>query len=423
MNRRHLYSLLILVLLQGCIQDTGKVTMTYEKATAVYGDLEALRNQELFTASRAISDAGKIFIGEDFLLIGEEGQGIHIFDNSSPENPVNLGFINIFGTREFYLQGNDLYAESFYDMVKIDLSDIRQPQLIARLTDVFASPLENAQGEQLIGFDFQIISEEFKLNDSRIQEIRNSLNGAIYVDFEDQLIPRSAVPSSFAGNSNGAIGTVNRISEHNGYVYVIGKGRLTIFSSNDSFEFLTHKNMGWEMETVYPLDDRLFIGAQSSMDIYNLGNPTDPQFEGQYWHPVACDPVLPVDGQTAYLSLRSGNFGGCEGDTNELLVLDTEVINGGEVRELQSFALTSPYGMTLKGNTLYVGEGANGLAIFDATNRRELTVIAIDRSIEAYDIIPHPTRSDLLLIAGPDGFSQYEIQASDRLSFLSSVRF
>ena len=75
---------------------------------SIYGDLAALRNQTLFSPSRPISDAGTIFIGEAFLLIGEEGEGIHVFDNSVPENPVNLGFINIFGSREFYLSGKTL---------------------------------------------------------------------------------------------------------------------------------------------------------------------------------------------------------------------------------------------------------------------------------------------------------------------------
>ncbi|MFT7151170.1 MAG: hypothetical protein ACI82Q_003047, partial [Nonlabens sp.] len=114
MRKEYTIILLAFLFFQGCIEDVGKVTVTYQKATAIYGDLTAMRSQTLFSISRPISDAGKIFIGEDFLLIGEEGEGIHVFDNTIPENPVNIGFINIFGSREFYLAGNDLYAESVY---------------------------------------------------------------------------------------------------------------------------------------------------------------------------------------------------------------------------------------------------------------------------------------------------------------------
>jgi hypothetical protein len=422
MRKQYVFILIAFLFFQGCIEDVGKVTATYEKATAIYGDLSALRNQPLFSTSRPISDAGKIFIGEDFLLIGEEGEGIHVFDNTAPENPVNIGFINAYGSREFYLVGNDLYAESVYDMIKIDLTNIRQPQLVSRINDAFATPIENSAGEQLIGFNYETVSEEFDINDIRLQEIRQSLNNTIYLNFEHQLIPPSAVPTSFAGNSNGAIGTVNRIAEHNGYVYVIGKSRLSIFSSAGSFELMGQMNIGWDIETVYPKGNRLFIGTQNSMEVYNLSNPVEPAFEGSYWHPTSCDPVLPVSENTAYVSLRSGDFASCPGDTNALLVLNIDS-NFGQVTQIQSFTLNSPYGMTIKGNRLFVGEGANGLAVFDASDPRNLSLINIDRSIEAYDIIPHPTRSDLILIAGPDGFSQYEIKASDVFLFVSNVRF
>lgn len=422
MRKQYTFILLAFLFFQACVEDVGKVTVTYQKATAIYGDLPALRSQSLFSTSRPISDAGKIFIGEDFLLIGEEGEGIHVFDNSIPENPENVGFINVFGSREFYLSGNDLYAESVYDMVKIDLTNIRQPQLVSRVNDAFATAIENSAGEQLIGFNYETVSEEFGINDGRLQEIRESLNNTIYLNFEQQLIPPSAVPTSFAGNSNGAIGTVNRIAEHNGYVYVIGTNRLSIFSSAGSFELMGQENIGWAMETVYPLGDRLFIGTQNSMEVYDISNPVQPEFEGNYWHPTSCDPVLPVNENTAYVSLRSGDFASCPGDTNELLVLDIDE-NFGQVTEVQSFTLSSPYGMALKGGRLYVGEGVNGLAVFDASDPRNLSLINIDRSIEAYDIIPHPTRSNLILIAGPDGFSQYEIQASDSFLFVSNVRF
>lgn len=422
MRKYYAFVLVAFLFFQGCIEDVGKVTVTYEKATAIYGDLSALRNQTLLSPSRSISDAGKIFIGEDFLLIGEEGEGIHVFDNSTPENPVNLGFINIFGSREFYLAGNELYAESVYDMVKIDLTDIRQPQLVSRVNDAFATPVVNSIGEELIGFNHEVVTEEFDINDNRLQEIRQSVNNTIYLNFEQQLIPPSAVPTSFAGNSSGTIGTVNRIAEHNGYVYVVGISRLSIFSSAGSFELMGQEQIGWGMETVYPLGDRLFIGTQNSMEVYDISNPVEPEFEGNYWHPTSCDPVLPVDENTAYVSLRSGEFATCPGDTNELLVLNIDS-NSGQVSEVQNFELSSPYGMTLKGDRLYVGEGSNGLAVFDASDPRNLTLIDIDRSIEAYDIIPHPTRSDLILIAGPEGFSQYELQASDIFLFVSSVRF
>ena len=46
------------------------------------------------------------------------------------------------------------------------------------------------------------------------------------------------------------------------------------------------------------------------MQVIDISNPVQPELEGSYWHPTSCDPVLPVDENTAYVSLRSGDFAG-----------------------------------------------------------------------------------------------------------------
>ena len=84
--------------------------------------------------------------------------------------------------------------------------------------------------------------------------------------------------------------------------------------------------------------------------------------------------------------------------------------------------MESPYGMTMIGDRLYVGEGANGLKIFDATLPRSLVFESWDRHIEAYDIIAHPIRTDLVQVAGPVGFSQYQIENNDFV-LLSQINF
>lgn len=420
MKTHHFLLLLSMFAFVSCTEDFGKTTVTYERATAIYGDLESFRNQALFTSSREISDPGKIFIGDRYLLIGEEGEGIHVFDNANPENPTNLGFIQIFGNREYFLDGDDLYAESVYDMVKIDLTNIRQPQLINRVTDVFAQPQFNDQGEAIIGFNYGSVTEEYDVNDPDLQWLGQG-NETFFFDFNNQLIPKSAVPTSFAGNSSDGIGTVNRIASHEGFVYVISRSELSIFDGAGAFDLLAKRNISWDMETVYPLENKLFIGTRNSMEVFDITNPTSPEREGTYFHETSCDPVLPINASTAYVTLRTGDFSECPGDTNELLVLD--VSSAWNTAEIQSFEMASPYGMSLIGNRLYVGEGANGLAIFDASDNRNLSLIERDRAVEAYDIIPHPSRADIIFIAGPTGFSQYRIDEAEEFFLISNVAF
>ena len=44
-----------------CTKDIGTALITYQEATAVYGDLEAIRNQPLNTPTQAVVNPGKIF--------------------------------------------------------------------------------------------------------------------------------------------------------------------------------------------------------------------------------------------------------------------------------------------------------------------------------------------------------------------------
>ena len=88
-------ALLACFIITSCTKDKGSLTLTFTKSTAEYGNLEEIRNTELLEASRAIENPGKIYIGEEYLLIGEEGIGIHVYDNSAPANPVNVAFMNV----------------------------------------------------------------------------------------------------------------------------------------------------------------------------------------------------------------------------------------------------------------------------------------------------------------------------------------
>lgn len=411
---------LTFILLQSCNDDFGKVEVTYTKATAVYGNLEDIRNTPLIADAQPIVNAGKIFVADDLLLIGEETKGIHVVDNTNPENPTNVSFINIPGNREFYVSGNILYAESHYDLLKIDLSNQQQPRIVSRANDAFANSenFKDRADNTLIRFDFEEVTEEVN-KDSEIYQQLWGHQDIYYYDYANNLIPPSQIPTSFAGNSSGSIGSVNRITAVDNHVYVISRAFIFPFADNGTLEGFEKIYGSGNMETIYPNEGRLFIGTQQSMEVFDLSTPSQPQFLTSFWHATSCDPVLPC-GEVAYVTLRTGDVGDCPGDKNALLVLDTRTNN---VVALQEFEMESPFGMTLANNKLYVGEGKNGLKIYDATDKTNLKLESWESNIEAYDIIYHPTNPNLLLIAGPNGISQYAIEGGVDYSLLSTLTF
>lgn len=417
--RQHLFLLLLAVaILHSCTEDLGTVDVTYTKATAIYGDLNQVRNTPLLDAPKEIDNPGKIFVSNDFLLIGEEEKGIHVIDNSDPNNPTPARFVNIPGNREFYVKGNTLYAESYYDLVKIDLSDVQQPTLVSRLENAFGEELVNAKGEVLIGFNFEQVTESMKPSNPVRQQPWGQQE-IYYYDYAQTLIPPSAVPASFAGSSGGAIGSVNRIATVDEYVYVVSRAKLNTFRDNGTLELVASDYVHNSMETIFPDGDRLFVGTRNSMEVFSIINRAQPQQVGSFFHANSCDPVYP-DGDVAYVTLRTGDFADCPGDVNALLVLDINDV--GFPTQIQEIVMESPYGMSLLADKLYVGEGANGLKVFDATDRRNLKLETSDPKVEAYDIIRHPNRTDLILIAGTNGLQQYKIDGGD-LSLMSELSY
>jgi hypothetical protein len=419
---KNLFLLLLgsVFIFSSCNKEKGTITISYNKGTAIYANIDEIRATPLISTPRNVVDAGKIFIDDVFLLIGEKGKGIHVFDNSNPNNPINVSFIQLPYTNEFYVSGKTIYAETQYDLVKIDLSNINNPVLIDRLEYAFSQPLKNASGDVLVGFSYQQATETYKLDSPEAKALEDDYT--MYFDYNNNMIPKSTVPSSFAGSGEHSRGTLNKIVVHSNHVYVLGESYLyTIDNSGNSMVFLKSDRLQNNLETIYAEDNHLFIGTRNSMIVMNISNPSSPVEMSTYNHPTSCDPVYP-NGNVAYLTLRTAEFEGCAGDENSLDVLDISDVKNPKL--IKSMTMTSPYGMALINNNLFVGEGANGLKVYSAIDPQNLVELASFPAVKAFDVIRHPTFPNRILTAGIDGLEQYEIDYNTMsISFLSRVSY
>lgn len=100
----------------------------------------ALENANiLHTAAKKINNPGKIYVYGDYLFISEKMQGIHIIDNSNPEFPQPVGFIQVPGNADMAVKENVLYVDNLKDLVAIDISDPTQTKEIKRIKNVFSA--------------------------------------------------------------------------------------------------------------------------------------------------------------------------------------------------------------------------------------------------------------------------------------------
>jgi hypothetical protein len=105
----------------------------------VYMSWEELRTSAVqVLPPRPIERRGKLLIAEGHLFVSEPGQGVHVFDNRIPTDPVPILFVRIPGNIDIAVRDGRLYADSFVDLLTFELDlPARRIELVERLEDQF----------------------------------------------------------------------------------------------------------------------------------------------------------------------------------------------------------------------------------------------------------------------------------------------
>ena len=413
------YSLLFLLLtvftLNSCMEDTCEREMRYIQRTAVYMTQQELMDVNT-TGAKALEKPGKIYFYNDYIFVNERNKGIHIIDNSTPSNPNNVAFINIPANIDMAIQGKYLYADNGDDLITLDISNPTNAQLVDRKEDVFPKIYEYQAGF-LVYYDEEEVTEVIDCETQNI--IRN--NGGVFMDFQNENFALSStVGASSSSASSGTGGSMARFTISKGHLYAVDNNNMNVFeitSNPASPTELSDVNIGWGIETIYPYKDKLFIGSNAGMFIFDNSNPASPTQLSSFQHARACDPVFVKDNY-AYVTLRSGTW--CEGFTNQIDLIDITDLTQPVLEK--TFDMDNPHGLSIKGDNLFLCEGEWGLKAFDISDPMKLDRNEIDhiKDINAYDVINVPN-SDLLLMIGKDGLYQYDASDASELELVSKI--
>ncbi len=166
------------------------------------------------------------------------------------------------------------------------------------------------------------------------------------------------------------------------------------------------------LETIFPYNNYLFLGAQDGMHIIDVSSAKSPKYISSYEHVTSCDPVV-VQGNYAYVTLREGS--NCSWRAvNELHVIDiSDLTNPTEVKSL---SMDRPEGLGVDGDLLFVCDNEK-LKVFNNANPSELEFLEIHNNITAKDVIPY---NNILMVMGNGELSQYNY-SSGKLEFLSKI--
>ena len=224
--------------------------------------------------------------------------------------------------------------------------------------------------------------------------------------------------TSSSGSTSGASGTggsMARFTIHDDYLYAATQSDLLVFNikTGQKPDSVNKINLGWGVETIFPYKDKLFIGSNTGMYIYDNINPAAPQRLSIFQHARACDPVV-VENDKAYVTLRQG---WCGAAPNQLDVVDVK--NLGSPFLIKSYQMENPHGLSVLNSKLTVCEGKFGLKSYDAKESTDLKLQQHIKNIHAFDVIQ--LNDKLLLMIGEVGLYQYDNSDPKNLKLLSKI--
>lgn len=412
---------LMAFLMQGCMQSKCKDVTTYTIYKPVYMSYDAFRSAVASEAPRQLENPGKIYVKGNYLFINERFEGIHVVDNSNPSSPAMVSFIRIPGNIDMAVYGNNLYADSHMDLVVIDLSDPQNGQEVYRIEDALPPYLgTHPDSGVVVKYLEEVITEEFDCN---IGPSFRTEQGWFTADVAITTFggsPGALNSSTIGGDNPGIGGSMAKFAVALDHLYMIDQSQMHVYRINTNPampEKIRQLNVGFNIETLWPYQQHLFIGAANGMYIYNASDPTNPVSVAFYGHINSCDPVV-VEGQTAYVTLRSGTE--CQGFTNQLEVIDLTNISSPQL--IATYPMSNPHGLGIDNGTLFICDNKEGLKVYNAADPHKISQNQLSHvtGITTYDIIPL-SYAKLALVIGNDGLHQYDYSDPANLVKLSHI--
>ena len=397
-----------------CLKDNCAQMHTYSYFIPVYKTKDEVRANIKSNPSKSITQPGKLYVYGNYIFLNELDKGIHVIDNSNPSAPHNISFIDIPGNLDIAVKGNTLYADLYTDLVTLDITNPSNV-VVKKITDnVF--PYRYYGGGFIANSSNGIITDWIK-KDTTVKEDCNRV-GIFTMSsdvFNGGFLGSAGTSSPNANTPIGQGGSMARFALMNDRLYTVTSSDLDVFnitSPNNPVRTNT-VNIGWDIETIYPFRNRLFIGSMTGMYIYNVSNPDVPARVGQFSHVRTCDPVI-ADDTYAYITLRSGTP--CQGFTNELDIVRLNDLTNPTL--VKVYNMKNPHGLSKDGNRLFICDGIEGLKIYDASDVNNLQMVKRIEGIETYDVIAFNNRA---LVVAKDGLYQYDYSDMNNITLLSKI--
>ena len=363
--------------LSGCLKDQVKQSYVYYRP--VYKTKQEVRNEVKNASSREIIAPGKLFYKDGYVFLNDLEKGVHIIDITNPSSPKKVAFVAIPGCVDLAVRGNTLYADLSTDLVAIDISNPLEVKLTQVLEGVFPHRYWSTGWA-----DTSKVIVDWMRVDTTVTSSTPIFSGLTQKEFDSGAFTANT-NSRGNGVSNGIGGSMARFALSNDRMYTVSHSEIKIFNTANPPKPAYIKEMqlaAWDIETIFPFKNNLFLGSQTGMYIFDISNKDNPVQLSKFEHARVCDPVV-ADDKYAYVTLRNGTE--CRGFINQLDVVNIENLTKPVL--VKSYNMTNPHGLAVDGNMLLLCDGADGLRVLDATNKLAVKQLGHLKGLNTYDVI------------------------------------
>lgn len=225
-----------------------------------------------------------------------------------------------------------------------------------------------------------------------------------------------------SSTNSGSYATMLTISN---FLYLVNKTQITTFNVTNPGQpvEVNKQEVGFDIESLYHHQGLLLIGSANNMYIYRIGTDGIPTRESttQYnetFGADACtsDPIVVKD-NIAYVTLSS-TVEVCRGFQliNELRVYDIQDFKSPKL--LTTVNMSSPKGLGLGKNHLFVCDQTDGLVVFNLDNPLQPVKVKTFDGFEGFDLI---VNDNILVVVAKDELLQYDISDESDIKYLSKI--
>ncbi len=209
-----------------------------------------------------------------------------------------------------------------------------------------------------------------------------------------------------ASGDVGKGGSLARFTIVGNYLYAVDNSYLYTYNiTNPANPIKTNSvNVSFDVETIYPYKNRLFIGSATGLYIYSIENPGIPSKMGEARHLRSCDPIVATD-SIAYVTLKGTRCGPAE---DGLYIYDIKNLFQPLLKT--TIKVPTPEGLGLQDSVLYVCCNSNGLKIFNINNPYLPVERKVLKDANYKDVIPY---GNLLICYVTTGILLYDISKRD----------